>query len=105
MIDDHFKKQMNFIVEQQAKFAVDIQRLQESQERTDGMLRKLIDVNFSLANHVDVMDQKLEKLANYVDVMDRKLEKLAESQADSDRRLDVLIDVVDKLVRRDGGSR
>lgn len=102
---------MTFIIDQQAKFSVDIQilreaqarttadiqMLREAQERTDGMLRQLIDVNLSLANHVGALDERLLAL-------DERLIKLADSQAHTDRRLDALIDVVDKLVRRDGGS-
>jgi len=111
MPKDDFERQMSFIIEQQAKFSVDIQKLQESQarttedirklqeaqartveaqERTDGMIRQLIDVNLSLVNHVGAIDERLLKLA--------------ESQVHTDRRLDALIDVVDKLTRRNGGA-
>jgi hypothetical protein len=104
MANEIFEKRMNFIVEQQAKFAVDIQRLQEAQERTDGMLRRLIDVNLSLADHVGANKERIDKFEERMAVLDEKLRNLAEFQAHSDRRLDALIDVVDKLVRRNGGS-
>ena len=95
---------MEFILEQQAKFAVDIQQLRESQarleaaqerleaaqerlaaaqERTDGMVRNLVDVCMSLANHAERPDQALSETGD---------------------KLHGLIDVVDKLARRDGGE-
>ena len=85
-----FEKIMEFILEQQAKFAVDIQQLRESQarleaaqERTDGMVRNLVDVCMSLAHHVERLGQALSETAD---------------------KLNGLIDVVDKLARRDGGK-
>src|SRR2546422_11676291 len=88
---------MEFILEQQAKFAVDIQQLRESQarleaaqerleaaqERTEAMVRNLVDVCMSLANHAERLDQALSETAD---------------------KLNGLIDVVDKLARRDGGE-
>ena len=99
-----FEKIMESILEQQAKFAVDIQQLRESQarleaaqerlqvsqerleaaqERTDAMVRNVVDVCMSLANHAERLDQALPETAD---------------------KLNGLIDVVDKLARRDGGE-
>ncbi len=105
---------MAFIIDQQAKFSVgiqmlqeaqarttaDVQKLREAQERTDGMLRQLIDVNLSLANHVGALDEKLLAFDERLLALDERLIRLAESGAHTDRRLDALIDVVDKLARR-----
>lgn len=85
---DNIEARMNFIVEQQAQFATDIQLLKERQNDTERMIRQLVDVTMSLAHHAEETD--------------RRLRQLAESGAHTDRRLDALIDTVDKLVRRDG---
>jgi hypothetical protein len=96
-----FEKIMEFILEQQAKFAVDIQQLRESQarleaaqERTDGMVRNLVDVCMSLANHVEESDRRV----------DRFIAATEERSKEADQRLNALIDIVDKLVRRNGGE-
>jgi len=95
---DPIEARMSFIIEQQAQFAVDIQLLKERQtegqrqnEEIKGMIRQLVDVTMSLAHHGEETD--------------RRLGELAESGANTDRRLDVLIEIVDKLVRRNGGSK
>ena len=89
------ESRMNFIIEQQAQFAADIQILKERQAETarqqevhSGMIRQLIDVSMSLARHGEETD--------------RRIRDLRDAQAHSDRRLDALIDTVDKLVRRNG---
>jgi acyl transferase domain-containing protein len=94
-MSDHIEARMNFIIEQQAQFAADIQALKERQadaqrmiDANTGMIRQLADVTISLARHGEETD--------------RRLREIAESGAHTDRRLDALIDTVDKLVRRNG---
>jgi ABC-type transporter Mla subunit MlaD len=89
------ESRMDFIIEQQAQFTVDMQALKERQaealrmiESNTGMIRQLVDVGMSLARHAEETD--------------RLIRNLRDAQADSDRRLDALIDTVDKLVRRNG---
>ncbi len=96
---DNFESRMNFIIEQQAQFATDIQLLKERQTESQrmidanrGMIRQLADVTLSLAHHLEETDRRLGA----------RIEQLAESGAHTDRRLDALIDVVDKLARRNG---
>ncbi len=103
---DNIEARMNFIIEQRAQFTADIQLLKERQEATQGeidgmkvMIRQLVDVTMSLAHHAEETDLRLRQLGQETD---RRLRELAEAGADSDRRLDVLIDTVDKLVRRNG---
>jgi hypothetical protein len=103
---DSVESRMNFIIEQQAQFAVDIQLLKERQadaqrmiEANSGTIRQLVDVTMSLARHGEGTDQRLRHLGEETD---RRLRELAESGAHTDRRLDALIDTVDKLARRNG---
>ena len=98
---DDLQSQMKFIVEQQAQFAADIGALKEMIEAHSRQLesltsnvRQLIEVNMSLTHHLEETDRRLGA----------RIEQLAEAQAHSDRRLDALIDTVDKLVRRNGGT-
>ena len=101
---DNIESRMNFIIEQQAQFAVDMQLLKERQaesqrqiDTNQEMIRQLIDVSMSLARHGEETDRRIRELGTGVD---ERLRELAEAQAHTDRRLDALIDNVDKLVRR-----
>ncbi len=99
---DHIESRMNFIIEQQAQFTADMQLLKERQadtlrlvEANTGMIRQLVDVTMSLAHHGEETDRRLQET-------DRRIRELVESGAHTDRRLDALINVVDKLTRRNG---
>jgi len=85
---DHIESRMNFIIEQQAQFAADVQLLKERETEALRMIGQLVDVTMSLAHHGEETD--------------RRIRELAASGAHTDRRLDALIDVVDKLARRNG---
>ncbi len=107
-MDDLTERRMNFIVEQSAKHAVSIQQLDERMDRVEkqqevnvGMIRQLVEVAMSLTNHIQETDERLGKR---IDELGERMAELAESQAHSDRRLDSLIDVVDKLARRNGNG-
>jgi hypothetical protein len=95
----NIESRMNFIIEQQAQFVTDIQLLKERQTETQGMIGQLVDVTMSLAHHAEETDQRIRALGEETD---RRIRGLAESGAHTDRRLDALIDVVDKLTRRNG---
>jgi len=101
MTDEQFENRMEFVVNQLAKCATDIDRLTETQarlteaqSRTDSMIRNLVDVSLSLANHLQETDERF----------DERINRLAERQERSEDRLDGLIEIVDKLIRRDGGA-
>ncbi len=85
---DNIESRMNFIIEQQAQFTADIQLLKERETEALRMIGQLVDVTMSLAHHGEETD--------------RRIRELAASGAHTDRRLDALIDVVDKLARRNG---
>jgi hypothetical protein len=99
---DPIEARMNFIIEQQAQFAADIQQLRERQAETrtlieanarhiganTGMIRRLVDVSLSLVHQGEETD--------------RRIRELAVSGEHTDRRLDALIDAVDKLSRGNG---
>jgi hypothetical protein len=92
---DPIEARMNFIIEQQAQFAMDIQLLKERQADSQRMIGQLVDVTMSLARHAEETDRRLQET-------DRRLREIAEAGAHTDRRLDALINTVDKLVRRNG---
>jgi len=102
------EKTMEFIIEQQARHATAIQQIDERMARAEGfieansgMIRQLVDVSMSLARHAQDTDRFIRELR---EAQAQSHRELREAQAHSDRPLDALIDVVEKLTRRDGGA-
>jgi hypothetical protein len=78
---------MNFIIEQQAQFAVDIQLLKERQAETGGMTRNLVDVTRSLARHAEETDLRLRELGEETDRQFRETDlRLRELREESERQ-------------------
>jgi hypothetical protein len=86
MSDEEFEKRMEFILEQQAQFASDIQQLRESQAQTDQLVQRLAVV--TLEGFTDV-NTKIDAL------VDSHI-RLTESQSRTDESLKNLIAVADR---------
>jgi C4-type Zn-finger protein len=103
MTNEEMQRTMEFIVQQQAQFSVDIQELREAQvrgeervTRMEGVILRLVDVVEKVVEVQARTDQKL------VEVDERLSQKLAET----DERLNTLITVVERYISegRNGGS-
>lgn len=100
MNNEEVQRKMNFIVEQQAQFASDIQQLQESQARTDQVVAQMGEVVTRLANvtHAGFNDVNA-KINALVDSQIRTEDNLARTDqniARTDENLRNLIAVVDR---------
>jgi hypothetical protein len=97
MTNEEFEKKMEFIVEQQAQFATDIQQLRELQAQTAQVVGRL--ANVTLEGFKDV-NAKIDAL------VDSQI-KLTEAQSRTDENLRNLITVVDRYFTegRNGGSK
>ena len=91
MTSDQIESRMNFIIEQQARFAVDIQQLQEAQARTHGTLRNLIEVNLSLVGHIQETSDGLSSFITVTEARfketDEKIGQVVEGQVHTDERV------------------
>ena len=105
MTDDERQRQMDFILSQQAQFAADIQKLQETQTKMIETQTKVIEtqeqsaqiVNRLAAVTIEGFNQINAQLGTLIDAQTRaegSLTKLAEAQVHTDQRLDILIDIV-----------
>ncbi|OFW22816.1 MAG: hypothetical protein A3H27_02690 [Acidobacteria bacterium RIFCSPLOWO2_02_FULL_59_13] len=94
MTNEEFEKRMEFIIEHQARFASDIQLLQEAQARTEEMIARLANVT---AEGFKDVNAKIDAL------VDSHI-RLSEAQSRTDDTLRSLIAVVDRYFRegRDG---
>jgi allophanate hydrolase subunit 1 len=94
MSNEEMNKKMEFIVEQQAKFAADIQIAREVQA-TDAKLLK--DAVIGVVDIVGSLTRAQMRT-------DESVKHLTESQARADERLNIFINVVERYISGNGGS-
>ncbi len=98
---------MDFIVQQQAQFVVDIQKLGEAQAITDGIVERLATATLGRFERVEnELESKLDALIDsHVRLVDAH-DRLTTSQKETDERLSAFITTVERLIsaRRNGES-
>jgi chromosome segregation ATPase len=95
MTNEQFERRMEFIVQQQAQFAVDIQQLQDAQAELTKKHNGLTDALTTVVGMVG-------KLATAQERTDEQLSELANKQAETDDRLNALIGVVERYFSGNG---
>ena len=95
--EERIQRQMDFILEQQAKFSIDM-------EKHDETIAKIENVILRLANG---MVERFEKNEDKTDQLEQKMIELAEAQKNTDERLNAVIFMFEKYFSRDvnGGSK
>jgi hypothetical protein len=108
MSDAEMNKKMEFIVEQQAKFAADIEIMREVQaadaKRLGDGLIGVIDIVGHLARYQMRTEDSVNLLAQAQTRTEERLNELAQSQARTDDRLNVFINVVERFISGNGGA-
>ena len=99
MNNEQFERRMEFIVEQQAQFAVDIQRLKETQEAEAKLWREKYG---ALTDALTTVVGLVGKLAESQERTDEQLSELTAKQAKTDDRLNALINVVERYFSGNG---
>jgi len=114
MSNEEMNKKMEFIVEQQAKFAADIEIMREIQAADarrlgDGFL-SMIDIVGQLTRSqirteqtVNTMAQDVSKLTQDVSTLAQDVSTLAQAQAHTEERLTILINIVEQHMGGNGG--
>ncbi|MGH9470875.1 MAG: hypothetical protein ACRD1N_11115 [Terriglobia bacterium] len=95
---------MEFFVQQQAQFWADMQALKENIARNTEHIARHDQQIATLAGLVGQVAQAELRLVDRIEDNARSIRELREAQANSDYKLNALIETVDKLVRRNGGS-
>jgi predicted transcriptional regulator len=93
---------MEFILEQQAQFTVDMQQLREAQTQTDQVVNRLAAA--TLEGFKDV-NAKIDALVDSQMRLQDSHARLAESQAQTDESLKNLIAVVDRYLSKGNNSK
>lgn len=112
MTNDETQRKMDFIVEQQAQFSADIQRLKELHSQAEERLTKIESVVLRLANFTEKgftnlaaaqtnLTNAQTDLTNAQTLLDTRMAELAESQTHTDQKLNAVIDIIRD--QRNGG--
>ncbi len=110
MSNEEFEKKRDFILDQQAQFSVDIQRLREAQTQTEQVIAQTGEIVTRLANVtlvgfkevnvkinalVDSQIRTDEKISALADSTDGKINALLSSQIHTDEKFKALADSTD----------
>jgi chaperonin cofactor prefoldin len=92
--NDRVQRQMDFIVAQQAQFAVDIEELKNLHKQAEHRMTKIEDVCLRLGNALVNLAETTAQLSAGQKNLDERMASLAASQEHTDQRLSALIDIV-----------
>ncbi|MBI2816882.1 MAG: hypothetical protein HYX72_08070 [Acidobacteria bacterium] len=111
MTNEEFERKIEFIVNQQAQFASDIQQLRDSHKQTDELLTRLVNVTFTgfkdVNGKIDALVDAQMRTDATVRTLSAKVDVLVDSQIRTEENLRNLSDVVDRHIRegRNGGTK
>ena len=104
MNSEEIQKTMEFILEQQAQFAANIQKLQEERvrdvsrvKRLEESLQLLVQLAQSTDERLETLETRmpvLENLETRMPILEANMAALAAAQTRADERLSALIDIV-----------
>ena len=94
MTEEEIRRTMEFILEQQAQFAANIQRLQEERAQDGGRVTRLEESFRLLVQLAQNTDSRLDRIESNTAGLHSNMAALAAAQTHTDERLSALIDIV-----------
>ena len=94
MTNEEIQRTMGFILEQQAQFVANFQRLQEERIRDNPRLTRLEESFQLLVRMAETTDTRLDRLESSTSTLEANMAALAAAQTHTDERLSTLIDIV-----------
>ena len=101
MSDAEMNKKMEFIVEQQAKFATDIEIMREIQAAD---AKRLGDGLIGAIDIVGQLAQSQMRTVETVNSLTEDFKRLTQAQASTEASLKILVNVVERHIGGNGGS-
>lgn len=94
MTFEEMERLMQFILEQQAHFSVNMDKAKDRMAESDERMARVEAIQENTARQIGHLGDALVELTGAHERTQGALRELAEAQAHSDRRLDALIDIV-----------
>lgn len=111
MDDEKLERTIEFILNNQAQFTVDIQKLQEAHQSAEKRSNQLERVAVGLFNgltdltkNVNQLTEDVKELRKIQDDGTREMRELRESQKETDERLNAVILMVERYLSRENGK-
>jgi len=101
MSDAEMNKKMEFIVEQQAKFAAEIEIMREVQAAN---ARRLGNGLIGVIDIVGQLAQSQMRTEQTVNLLTEDFRRLTQAQAQTEERLTILINIVERHMGGNGGA-
>ena len=101
MTNEEFSRKMEFIVAQRAQFALDMQRLKETQDRNQ---QQINDLRGALSEAVRLQSEYQEQAKREFAELAEARKKTEASHSTTDERLQVLIAVIKNYFRKRHGG-
>jgi len=94
MSNEEMNKKMEFIIEQQAKFAADMEIMREVQAKDAELLKDAVIGVVGIVGSLTQAQMRTEE----------SIRLLTESQARTDERLNIFVNIVERYISGNGGS-
>ncbi len=115
MSEEELNKKMEFIVEQQAKFASDMEIMREARaadaKQFRNQLRELSSAVITVVGIVGNLseaqggaDARINRLVEAQTRTDEEINRLTRAQSRTDERLNIFINVVERFISGNGGA-
>ena len=111
MDNEQIERHISFIIEQQAQFSVDIQKLNEAHAKAEGRISRLEGAIVAVVNMIADLtkaqkhtDEKLVELAEGQKRTDEQLAETSAKLAETDERLNIFINVVERHLSGGNGN-
>lgn len=111
MNEEQIERHISFIIEQQAQFTVDIQKLGEAHAQAEGRISHIEGAIVAVVNMIAEMtkaqkhtDAKLIELAEAQKRTDEQLAETSAKLAETDERLNIFINVVERHLSGGNGN-
>jgi len=104
MDDEKLQRTMEFILENQAQFTVDIQKLQEAQKESEKRLNTLERVSLNLYNSTLEQGQYIAELREAQSETDKRFKETDERFKETDERLNAVILLAEKFFSGENGG-
>ncbi|HSE97327.1 MAG TPA: hypothetical protein VLD57_03585 [Blastocatellia bacterium] len=104
MSSDNTQRQIDFIIEQQARFSEDLARLEQQTSRNTESIGNMVDALLSLTRIVEQQADQIGVLIEQGRETDRRLKETDQKMKDTDGRLNALINVVERYISGQNGK-